>query len=98
MQQILSEIRDKFRTIRQNSVLLTRLQTFPLHLILRDIRSSELNNAKDSIIQSEGSFIAVNLTLSTFPCTILRSLLLGGGVNSSPGQLAIALSSMGLRV
>ena len=45
MQQILSEIRDKFRTIRQNSVLLTRSQTFPLHLILRDIRSSEFGDS-----------------------------------------------------
>jgi len=42
MQQILSEIRDKFRTIHQNSVLLTRSQTFLLHLILRDVRSSEI--------------------------------------------------------
>ena len=57
-----------------------------------------LKNATDSIIQTRSGFIAVNLILSTFPCTISRSSLLGGGVNFSPGQLAIALSSMGVRV
>jgi len=53
MQQILSEIRDKFRTIHQNSVLLTRSQTFLLHLILRDVRSSEfINELVKSFISS----------------------------------------------
>ena len=57
-----------------------------------------LKTQKDSSIQAVGDLIAVNLTLSTFPCTISRSSMLGGGVNSSPGQHAIALSSVGVRV
>ncbi len=52
----------------------------------------------EHIFQPKEGFTAVNLTLSTFPCTISRSSLLGGGVNSSPGQHAIALSSMGVRM
>jgi len=64
MQQILSEIRDKFRTIRQNSVLLTRSQTFPLHLILRDVRSSEFTVLDgidgSSHIRYESDIIIIN--------------------------------------
>ena len=97
------------RAIKRSSVLdfvyitdeqfflkLTTLQHFKI--LWNGSDSLQLNNAKDSVIQAESGFIAVNLTLSTFPCTILRSSLLGGGVNSSPGQLAIALSSIGLSV
>ena len=36
---------------------------------------------------------AINLILSTFPSTALRSSSSGAGVNSSPGQIVIAHSS-----
>ncbi len=62
------------------------------------IQKQNRNKFWASISQTRDGFTAVNLTLSTFPSTRTRSLLLGGGVNSSPGQQAIALSSSGVRV
>ncbi len=44
--------------------------------------------------QAKCGFTAINLILLTFPSTISRSSLLGGGVNSSPGQHAIALTQV----
>ena len=44
----------------------------------------------------DSGFTAVNLTLATFPSTRARSSLLGAGVNSLPGQQAIASNSSGV--
>ncbi|NNL76231.1 MAG: serine hydrolase [Desulfobacterales bacterium] len=43
-------------------------------------------------------FVAVNFTLTTWPCTTSRSSSAGTGVNSSPGQHAMAFSSCGVRM
>ena len=41
---------------------------------------------------------AVNFTLTTLPCTAAKSSCAAAGVNSLPGQQAIASSSSGVRV
>ena len=49
------------------------------------------------VLYFRNGLVAVNLTLATFPSTRRRSSAAGGGVNSSPGQQAMAANSSPFR-
>jgi hypothetical protein len=63
--------RNEAKGIRVKTIYLAKTDIIAIFYRLENGSASlHLKNAMDSIIQAEGGFIAVNLTLSTFPCTI----------------------------
>jgi len=68
-----------------------------LFLVVLDFGSRRGALTYPAVLHCPGGFTAVNFTLATLPSTRARSSLAGGGVNSSPGQQAIASNSFCVR-